>query len=370
MQQWLPPGTVLRNRYEILGLIGQGGMGAVYKASDRRLPGRLCAVKEIWPPPGVSAEGLAQARQQFQREASTLARLDHPNLPKVSDFFTLSPAAEDLAPEQVTDSGPLARPDAGDQQSTPARSPAAGGVPFPLLDRDYLVMDHVPGQDLEQICQQARREGRFLAEQDVLGWMVQLCDALSYLHGQEPAVLHRDIKPANVKLTPEGRIKLVDFGLVKSLDPDDPSTVTGLRGIGSLPYTPIEQYAGEMGHTDARSDLYGLGATLFHLLTGQAPPSAQQRFLDQEALRPPRRINPALSPRVERAILAALALHPKDRPVSVVAWCASLAGEPPGAFPPPPPSSDVTWGQALRANLWLLLLALALIAAAAVLTLR
>jgi serine/threonine protein kinase len=95
MHQGLAAGTLLRDRYEILGLIGQGGMGAVYKAADRRLPGRLCAVKEIWPPPGISAETLAQAREQFLREASTLARLDHPNLPKVSDYFTLNPSGGD-----------------------------------------------------------------------------------------------------------------------------------------------------------------------------------------------------------------------------------------------------------------------------------
>ena len=88
-------GTLLRDRYEILGLIGQGGMGAVYKAADRRLPGRLCALKEILPPPGISANTLAQAREQFLREASTLARLDHANLPKVSDYFTVPSPGEE-----------------------------------------------------------------------------------------------------------------------------------------------------------------------------------------------------------------------------------------------------------------------------------
>jgi serine/threonine protein kinase len=331
MHQGLTPGTRLRERYEILGLIGQGGMGAVYKAADRRLPGRLCAVKEIWPPPGISAETLAQAREQFLREASTLARLDHPNLPKVSDYFTQ---------------------DAPDTAS-----------------RDYLVMDFVPGQDLQQVVQQARREDRFLDEREVLGWMFQLCDALAYLHSQDPPVLHRDVKPGNVKLTPDERIKLVDFGLVKPLNPDDPTTLTGLRGIGSLPYTPIEQYAGELGHTNTRSDLYGLGATLYHLLTGCPPASAQDRFLEPEALRPPRQLNPAIYPGIERAMLAALALHPRDRPASVAAWSrmlqadaatAPVAGLPRGSG----------WGQALRENWWLLLIALAAIAAALLLTYR
>jgi serine/threonine-protein kinase len=334
MHQGLEPGTVLRDRYEILGLIGQGGMGAVYKAADRRLPGRVCAVKEVWPPPGSSAQVLAQTREQFLREASTLARLDHPNLPKVSDYFVQVP------------------PGADDD-----------------LRRDYLLMDYVPGRDLDQIVQEVRREGRFLDPQEVVGWMAQLCDALEYLHTQDPPVLHRDVKPANVKLTPDGRIKLVDFGLVKPLDPQDPKTVTGLRGLGSLPYTPIEQYAGELGHTDTRSDLYGLAATLYHLLTGQAPPSAQERFLDGEALRPPREINPAITPAVERAVLAALALHPRDRPASVAAWCGMLRGKP-AAAGVAAPAYDETWRQALLANWWLLLLALALVAAAIVLTFR
>jgi serine/threonine protein kinase len=362
MQEWLLPGTVLRNRYEILSLIGQGGMGAVYQAADRRLPGRRCAVKEIWPLPGTSAERLAQTRQQFLREASTLARLDHPNLPKVSDFFTLSPSG--LLPEDTgADSEPLPPVLEADAQAATARDLAA-------VSRDYLVMDYVPGQDLEQLCQQAHREDRFLQEPEVLGWMAQLCDALSYLHCQQPPVLHRDVKPANVKLTPEGRIKLVDFGLVKALDPDDPSTMTGLRGMGSLPYTPIEQYAGELGHTDTRSDLYGLGATLYHLLTGQPPLSAQQRFLDQDALPSPREINPAISPHVERAILAALALHPRDRPSTVAAWYSTLAGSREAAASSPVTSLDVSWLQAVQANWWLLLLALSLVAAAVFLTFR
>ncbi len=334
MYQDLKPGTLLRDRYEILSLIGRGGMGAVYKAADRRLPGRICAIKEIWPPPGISGEALAQAREQFLREASTLARLDHPNLPKVSDYFTSASSESDLK---------------------------AG--------RDYLVMDYVPGQDLHQVVQQARREERFLDEQEVLPWMAQLGDALAYLHHQDPPVLHRDIKPANVKLTPEGRIKLVDFGLVKPLDPQDPKTLTGLRGIGSLPYTPIEQYAGELGHTGTASDLYSLGATLYHLLTGCPPASAQERFLDPKALVPPRQLNPAISPAVERAVLAALALHPKDRPPSVAAWCKMLLGDA-ATTPMVVHPYRGGWGQALRENWWLLLLALATVITAALLTFR
>ena len=284
-------------------------------------------------------------------------QLDHPNLPKVSDYFTLTP------------SGALPEADAEGSEPLEADPQATTAPDLLAVSRDYLVMDYVPGQDLEQLCQQAYREGRFLQEKDVLGWMTQLCDALTYLHCQQPPVLHRDIKPANVKLTPEGRIKLVDFGLVKALDPDDPATMTGLRGMGSLPYTPIEQYAGDLGHTDTRSDVYGLGATLYHLLTGQTPPSAQQRFLDQDALLTPREINPAISSQVERAILAAMALHPRDRPNSVADWCQALVGSRDEAASLVS-REDVSWGQAVQANWWLLLLALALVAAAVLLTFR
>jgi serine/threonine-protein kinase len=341
MHQGLQPGTLLRNRYEILSLIGQGGMGAVYKASDRRLPGRLCAIKEILPLPGPSASAPTQAQQQFLREASTLARLDHPNLPKVSDYFALDPHGADAQ--------------------------GADGSTSSTTSRDYLVMDYVPGQDLHQVVQQARREQRFLDQREVLGWMAQLCDTLTYLHDQEPPVLHRDVKPGNIKLTPEGRIKLVDFGLVKPLDPDDPKTLTGMRGIGSLPYTPIEQYAGELGHTDTRSDLYSLGATLYHLLTGGPPASAQDRFLDPDALLLPCQINPAITPAVERVILVALALHPKERPESVAAWSKMLLGDAPTIQVAVHPRAS-GWGQALRQNWWLLLAALAVIAAALFLT--
>jgi serine/threonine-protein kinase len=178
-------------------------------------------------------------------------------------------------------------------------------------------MDFVPGQDLKQILDEARRAGRQLEERQVLGWAAQLCDGLEYLHQQSPPVLHRDIKPANIKLTPGGVIKLVDFGLVKILAEDDSRTVTILQGRGTARYTPLEQYGGDTGHTDARSDLYALGATLYHLLTGEAPPEAKQRFLSPDSLRLPRQANPAISPRTERAILWAMEMHPDRRPANV-----------------------------------------------------
>ena len=339
----LQPGQLLRERYRVVSLIGQGGMGAVYLTEDVRLPGRRCAVKEIRLPPGLSFAGREgdparedQARAQFLHEASTLARLDHPNLPKVSDFFAVD-------------------------------------------ERDYLVMDYVPGVDLLEVVREARRKGRALPEAQVLGWAEQLCDALSYLHRQDPPGVHHDVKPANVKLTPEGTCKLVDFGLVRPLDAGRETTFTGLRGMGSLPYTPLEQYGDAAGHTDVRSDVYALGATLYHLLTGSEPPSAQEVFLRPEALVPPRRLNPDLSAAVEGALLAAMAPHPSGRPPTVeVFWRLLTADRAPGRGAQRAPdrgrgreSTPVAgWRWVWRANAWLIVLCVLVTALVVVLTFR
>jgi eukaryotic-like serine/threonine-protein kinase len=127
------------------------------------------------------------------------------------------------------------------------------------------------------------RKGTFLAEEDVLDWASQLADALKYLHTQETPIVHRDIKPSNLKLTPNGLIKLVDFGLVKMLAPGE-VTITVLQGQGTALYTPLEQYGGDSGHTDARSDIYAFGGTLYHLLTNEPPLNVRDRFLSPGSL--------------------------------------------------------------------------------------
>jgi serine/threonine-protein kinase len=256
-------------------------MGATYRTEDLRLEGRFCAVKEALPDPDASPDELKQGREQFYREASTLARLDHPNLPKVSDYFSES-------------------------------------------DRDYLVMDFVAGQDLQTKLAGALAQSRHLDEKQVLAWAEQLCSALEYLHNQDPPVLHRDIKPSNIKITPSGTVKLVDFGLVKVLLPDEQRTITVVQGRGTVQYTPLEQYGGDSGHTDARSDIYSFSATLYHLLTGQAPADAKRRFLMPGSLALPRSLNSAISPQVERAILWGLAMHPDERPASMAEFRTEL----------------------------------------------
>ncbi len=280
----LSPGTILRNRYTITEIVGQGGMGSVYKTMDKRLPGRLCAIKEVQPDPNASAEMIAQAQAQFLQEASILAQLDHPNLPKVSDFFA--------------DNG-----------------------------RDYLVMDYIPGSDLKELLQEAIEDSRVIEEKVALDWAMQILNALTYLHNHNPPVLHRDLKPANIKLTPDNRIKLVDFGLAKLLVADDMRTITIIQGQGTALYTPLEQYAGEFDRTDARSDIYALGATLFTLLTGSPPPSAKERFLNPNALRPPAEINPEVSKAVSDAIVWSLEMHPIKRPDSAITFRQALKGQ-------------------------------------------
>ncbi len=274
---------VLRGRYRVRRIIGQGGMGSIYLADDIRLEGRQCALKEVEHDRSLPENLVKEARDQFLREATVLARLDHPNLPKVSDFISIG-------------------------------------------ERDYLVMDYIPGKDLRTLMIEARQKNAFLEENDVLLWGAQLADALSYLHEQEPPILHRDIKPSNLKLTPSGLLKLVDFGLVKVLAPGE-VTITIMQGRGTAIYTPLEQYGGDSGHTDVRSDVFAFGATLYHLLTNTPPVDARERFLHPEALIPPRQLNPAISLRSERAILWAMNLHPNERPQNIEEFRQALLGD-------------------------------------------
>jgi len=218
MNDYPVSGNVLHDRYRIKHMIGQGGFGSIYLAEDLRLEGRLCAVKQVRYDPAFPEEILKESRDQFMREATVLARLDHPNLPKVSDFFSIN-------------------------------------------QNDFLVMDFVPGDDLRTTLAKAESSGKFLKEEEVLDWAVQIGDAISYLHHQDPPILHRDIKPSNLKVTPSGLVKLVDFGLVKLLAPDE-VTITIMQGQGTALYTPLEQYGGDSSHTDARADVYAFGCTL------------------------------------------------------------------------------------------------------------
>ncbi len=273
----LTTGQVLQNRYRIVSQLGQGGMGAVYRAWDERL-NIYVAVKEMVPQPGLDPETLTRLRQQFHQEATVLARLAHPNLVRVSDFFE------------------------------------EGG-------NAYLVMDFVEGQSLADLI----RKQAALPEGQVLAWADQLLNALAYCHSQ--GVIHRDIKPQNIIIRPDGQPVLVDFGLVKLWDPNDPRTRTVVRAMGTPEYAPPEQY-GISGHTDPRSDLYSLGATLYHALTGRVPPTATDRIVNPAALHPPRRLSPRISPSTEAVIIRAMELQPDARFRNAAEMRTALRGEP------------------------------------------
>jgi serine/threonine protein kinase len=236
---------IYHDRYRIDGMLGQGGMGAVYKGWDFNLEIAV-AIKE-------NLDLTSEAQKQFNREASMLARLAHPNLPRVTDYFTL---------------------------------PGQG---------QYLVMDYIEGEDLKSMLD---RLGH-LPEDQVLSWIGQITDALEFLHNQDPPIIHRDIKPGNIRIRPNGRAALVDFGIAKFYDPKK-GTTTGAKAV-TPGYSPPEQYGG--GLTDRRSDVYSLGATLYHLLTGKEPPESVHRMVRISEMPPPRQINEAISPQIEQAII-------------------------------------------------------------------
>ncbi|MEK6256254.1 MAG: serine/threonine protein kinase, partial [Chloroflexota bacterium] len=221
---------------------------------------------------------------------------------------------------------------------------------------DYLVMDYIPGDDLLSLMIKNRQKNKFLDERMVLIWSNQLAVALAYLHQQDPPILHRDVKPSNLKLTANDVVKLVDFGLVKILVADE-ATITIVQGRGTALYTPLEQYGGDAGHTDVRSDIYAFSATLYHLLTNTAPAEARERFLHPGTMPTLRDINPDISQRTERAVLWGMSLHPEERPQSIEEMRKVLFGnwDPvtrPRAALPAPELRDVITSKVERTMMW------------------
>lgn len=291
----LSAGTLINNRYLVERLIGQGGMGAVYEALDQRLGGPV-ALKQTT----LSGE---QSDRAFEREARLLARLRHPALPKVIDYFT----------DEVG---------------------------------QFLVMEFFPGEDLAH--QLTQRGGSFSVDQ-VLDWAEQLLQALVYLHNQEPPVLHRDIKPQNIKLTASGDIVLLDFGLAKSQAAMTSRTTTSGSIVGYTPmYAPLEQI--QSTGTDARSDLYALGATLYHLLAGVPPRDTLTRAAasvskQPDPLRPLSEINPQVPGPVSGLIGQAMALDPAERFATAGAMRVALNRARQGQPPQAASSGSQPWDQ-------------------------
>jgi serine/threonine protein kinase/Tol biopolymer transport system component len=251
----LEKGFLLKDRYRIENVLGQGGMGAVYRAIDENLDMDV-AVKEN----SFFSEDYAR---QFQREAKILASLRHPNLPRVFDYFVIDQVGQ------------------------------------------YLVMDYIEGYDLRQWM---TREGN-ITEIEALYIGISICDALTYLHSQDLPITHRDIKPGNIKITPQGEIVLVDFGLVKQLS-DREVTTTAARAM-TPGYSPPEQYG--PAPTDHRSDIYSLGATLYSALAGYLPEDSLARITGKEELTPLGAYNEQISKKTFKAIEKALALRFEDR---------------------------------------------------------
>src|SRR5215831_12526382 len=258
----IAPATILQDRYRVVRQLGRGGMGAVYEAIDLRL-GHTVALKQ-------SLSNDVHVLKQFHREARLLAHLNHPVLPRVSDYFT----------------------DAG---------------------RAFLVMQFVAGDDLASLL--AQQQGP-LPPQTVVAWADQLLDAIIYLHTHDRQIIHRDIKPHNLKVTPSGKIALLDFGLAKAQRRSEDET-SGHSISGYSPrYAPLEQIH-DTG-TGPQNDIYALGATLYHLLTGNKPVDAITRATaivnsQPSPLSAAHELNPAVGLELSRIIGRAMAPDPNER---------------------------------------------------------
>lgn len=247
---------VIADRYPIVRRLGQGGFGSVYLVRDQRIPGKRWAMKEMSDAAIANSAERQQAMEAFQQEAQLLATLDHPNLPRVTDFLS------------------------------------EGG-------RHYLVMDFIEGQTLENLLS---GQAPPFAEGEVLDWARQLCDVLAYLHARHPPVIFRDLKPDNIMLAQDGCLKLIDFGIARLFKPGKSGDTTS---FGTPGYSPPEQYG--RGQTDHRSDIYALGVTLHRLLTRHDPAGTPFN------LPAVRQLNPQVSPKTEKAIAQAVQLKPDHR---------------------------------------------------------
>ena len=296
----LNPSDILNNRYRIVKQLGQGGYGAVYRAWDMNLQ-KSCAVKE-------NLDISPELASQFMREATTLANLVHTNLPRVIDHFSL---------------------------------PGSG---------QYMVMDFVEGENLEyKVVQNGP-----ISYLQAVSWVGQIADALDYLHHQAQPLIHRDVKPANIIITPTGQAMLVDFGLVKIFEVNT-KTAKGARGI-TPGYSPPEQYG--VGKTDARTDIYALGATLYTLISGRVPPQSVDIMAGAEQPPAPlHKVNPLVPVDLSNAVQKAMQMDAAKRyqsatdfkaalfaAIPTMNWGATVQGGAPGSFVQPQQAAGTLGG--------------------------
>lgn len=271
----LSEGTILNSRYEIVRKIGGGGMGAVYLASDNNLGGVLRAVKEMIQA-HIEDEQQEKAINDFRRESMILSTLDHPGIPTIFDYFF-------------------------DQDE----------------GRFYLVMKYISGGDLAARLRSAP-EGK-LDEATVTEWAIQIADVLDYLHNQPSTIVYRDLKPSNIMVDGNtGRIMLIDFGIARSISQREEKGVTA---VGTMGYAPPELFS---GNVEPRSDIYSLGSTMFHLLTGADPQSNPLLIFDFQKNPRPRQINPRLSDQIETILMKAVEYSAEERFESAAAMKSAL----------------------------------------------
>jgi serine/threonine protein kinase, bacterial len=270
-------GSRLSERYRVDAVLGKGGMGAVYLGRLESLGNKPVAIKEMELGEGCDRD-QDLAIHQFQREATFLAHLDHPNLVKVTDFF------------------------------------AENG-------KHYLVMDYVEGETLQQRLERIQRP---MTWEELRFWADSLAQVLHYLHSLSPPILFRDLKPANIMIQRDGRLKLIDFGIARTATPGT-ETSTFLKGTGTNGFSPIEQYG--MGEsTDQRSDIYAYGATLYYLLTGRIPPEAVGRVSTGAVLVPPSKLAPDIPLGMDQILTKCLAVKQSDRYPAIIDVARYLRG--------------------------------------------
>jgi serine/threonine protein kinase/cytochrome c-type biogenesis protein CcmH/NrfG len=289
----LPLGTILDGKFKIVQVLGEGGMGTVYKVEQVGKPGYFRAVKELLINPNTPADERKSAIERFDKEIDLLFNLKHPRIPSLI-------------------------------------------LSFQERGNYYFVMEFVPGRSLEKILEDSKAP---LDEDQVIIWMMQVCEALSYIHSRTPPIILRDLKPGNVMVTPDGNVQLIDFGIARKFDPNKR---TNTENLGTISYASPEHLGsitapgqkrsamnpGKLVQTDARSDIYSLGATMYHLLTNHEPdpiqtPPSGSILAKNPRLRTVRIGNRVVCP-VEQVIIKAMQQEPANRFQNAEAMRAAL----------------------------------------------